>query len=244
MRAKYARDRLVEGYLPVVIALAKKYARHARGMEMLDLIQEGNAALLQAVDRTQTYNPCRFTMFVLKYVRGAILQVLRESNGHVRVPSNVAEDLRKLGGVEWEMEAALGRFPGVCELAAEMGVSTQRVQEMREWRRCVEAESLQGLAYEDEDFEGRHVLTNVCQSSGVPGSALGEEIEQGIRQAIETVLTEKQKEVIELRYGSDRVLQLKTVGEILGKADETVKKHEVYALKKLRVALASLAIGA
>src|SRR5205823_7311990 len=115
-----ARERLVEGYLPWVIHLAKGFLSRARGMELLDLVQEGNLGLLQAIEHNDVSKGYPLRALVTAYVRGAILDALRERDGMVRIPDRTTRQLRQLRKAPRELLHALSREGSSAELAAHL----------------------------------------------------------------------------------------------------------------------------
>ncbi len=128
--AKAARERLVEGYLPWVIHLAKGFVSRARSMQLLDLIQEGNQGLLQAIEHNDVSKGYPLRALVTAYVRGAILDALRERDGMVRIPDRTVRQLRLLRKAQRELLHALRREATYAELAAHMQLSVEKVCEL------------------------------------------------------------------------------------------------------------------
>src|SRR5947208_4942675 len=156
--AHAARERLVEGYLPWVIHLAKEYVSRARGMQLLDLIQEGNLGLLAAIEHNDVSKGYPLRALVTAYVRGAILDALRERDGMVRIPDRTVRQLRLLRKAQRALLHTLRRAATYPELAVHLQLSVEKVCELACYQQRQEMGSLEALieARADEE-EGRFV---------------------------------------------------------------------------------------
>src|SRR3989441_3021460 len=242
--AHAARERLVEGYLPWVIHLAKEYVSRARGMQLLDLIQEGNLGLLAAIEHNNVSKGYPLRALVTAYVRGAILDALRERDGMVRIPDRTVRQLRLLRKAQRALLHALRREATYAELAAHMQLSVEKVCELVCYQERQEVASLEGLvqarASEEEPAFVSAFAATAEQMRVQPWSEL-------IEQAMHTMVTERQRTVVQLRYGfvenGGSVRTQKEVAELAGIAWITVLRDERRVKAVLREALAVVGTG-
>ncbi len=244
--AKHARDRLVEGYQPYVVTVARKLAFRCRGMELLDLIQEGNIALMEAIEAHDPRKGYPLRVLVGVHVRGAMLDALGEMNGVVRVSERGRQALARLGQVREELRSALDREPSYLELASRLGWKGERVFEVVEWGWRERVQSLQGLLFEDEQEDQRDFVSLFRVSQEVEASR-STELEGAVRQAMETVLTDRQREVVSARYGfGDGVAPEGTCYQLaseFGVCPTAIGNVDASARKRLTSVLAPLYAG-
>jgi len=242
--AKAALERLVEGYLPWVIHLAKGFVSRARGMELLDLIQEGNVGLLQAIEHNDVSKGYPLRALVTAYVRCAILDALRERDGMVRIPDRTVRQLRLLRKAQRELLHALRREATYAELAAHMQLSVEKVCELVCYQERQEVRSLEAVAQaragEEESVFMSAFAAATEQMHPQPWSEL-------IEQAMQTMLTERQRTVMQLRYGFGEgcgpMRTQEEAAELAGVAWITVLRDEKRGKAALREALAALEPG-
>jgi RNA polymerase sigma factor (sigma-70 family) len=244
--AKHAFERLVEGYQPYVSVVARKLAARCRGMELLDLIQEGNIALMGAIE---SHDPARgypLRTLVGVRVRGAMLHALGEMNGTVRVCWRSRKAVVEALQASEELRVVLGREPSYPEVAARLRWTLERVVEVMDWRWYGQVQSLQGLLKEDEAEDYRDFVGMFHASVQAEASRSGE-LEQAVQHAIETALTDRQREVVSARYGfGDGIAQEGSYPEIaaqFGVSAASVHVTDVRAKKRLQVALAPVVDG-
>ena len=242
--AQAARERLVKGYLPWVIHLAKEFVSRAKGMQLLDLIQEGNLGLLAAIEHNDVSKGYPLRALVTAYVRGAILDALKERDGMVRIPDRTVRQLRLLRKAQRELLHTLRREATYAELAAHMQLSVDKVCELVCYQERQEVASLEALVQaraSEEEASFVSVFAATAEQMRVqPWSEV-------IEQAMQTMLTERQRTVVQLRYGfgedGGRVRTQKEVAELAGIAWITVLRDERRVKGVLREALASVGTG-
>src|SRR5437764_1091272 len=149
--ATEARDRLVAAFQPLVIHIAKKYTKWSRSMELLDLIQEGNLGLFEAIERHGVHSGYPLGAAAMHWIRGAILNALEQRAGMIRLPHDVELLVQKMQRVRGGLLMELDREPTLAEVAAAMDVSVAKVYEAMEVERRVSVESLQGMVVEGTD---------------------------------------------------------------------------------------------
>jgi len=193
--ANQARDRLIEGFLRLVVCIARQYVGVCRGMDLLDLIQEGNEALLKAIERHQSGKGSPLVAFVSRYVRGAMLMALYRRDGMVRIDGVTLQALRQLRLAEDRLVAALGREPHLREIASEMGVGVDKVLDLLEVRERKQVASLQGILAEERD-EDEYRFVSLFANEVAAERARQQDLEDVVQEAFETALTARQREVV------------------------------------------------
>jgi RNA polymerase primary sigma factor len=246
MRAKHARDVLVEAYQGMIIKITQRFVSRCRGLDRLDLIQEGNIALLRAIDvYGSEHIRVPFHVHVMLCVFHAVRAAVCDFDHMVRLTHRANSEVIRLRRVEQELTDRLRRAPSSAELAIELGVSEQRVWEVRSWRQCWEMESLQNFLFDDGDErENWQGFIQHLQGPVEDDEKRSQELRRVLRQAIDTALTRSQREIVRLRYGladdEGPELSKEEVGAVLGKSANNVDVTEVRARERLRRALVPL----
>ncbi len=242
--ARQARDRVIEGLQWLVRRQAYRYVQHCRSMDVLDLIQEGNLGLMEAIERYHPHQQIAFRGSASRYVSEAIWRGMSERDRTVRLPLRVHQELGQMRKAEKRLRGRLGRDPLVQETADEMGVSVEKFTQLLESERGQYVESIQAMVNEDRP-EDHLDFVAMYQASAREQSARQEELEQVIGQALETVLAKRQREVVELRYGfgedgrSERSCLV--VAEMLGVSRGCVVATDRVAKRRLRPMLGKYA---
>ncbi len=239
MRAKHARERLVEAYQPYVIYIARRYVHRAHGMDLLDLVQEGNIGLLRAIEANDPAEPYPFSYLVGTCVGSAIVRALYDRGGLIRVSRRVHEMHSKMQKMRVHLRGVLGRDPLLEEIAGTLKVPVERLGQVLASLKASRVESLQALLLEDEQ-EDRCDFVSLFEASVQALDARREELAEALQQALDTVLTERQRQVLQLRYGLDgQECTLVEVAKMVGVgSDTTVLRWEKQAKEKLREVLA------
>ena len=227
--AEQARDRLVAGYQPLLISLARRYVRHCREMDLLDLVQEGNEGLLRALEKYDVYTcSASFRTWAFSWVRGFMLISLWQYEGAIRLPLEKVRTIRQMGIVNTRLLSALGREPTIEETAREMGVSEKDVRDLvvLQEHQVVSLHAFPG----DEDYtlEDRVVDPAV--------SALAEsDLHDLLKDALE-LLPERERVIVNLRYGFEdgQAHTQKEVAYLLGVTVSTVAALDRRAQSRLR----------
>lgn len=189
-----ARERLVKGCQEMIIGLAKRFARTAQHMHFMDFVQEGNAGLLQAIDR---YDSCHgdssFKTFAFAWIRGAMLISFWTCERSIRLPFHKMSDIRQLNVVSAKLLATLGRDPTYVEIAKEMHMSAKNVQELIVLR-DQQMLSLHMRLDKDSETLLEDTIEDTSASSFVDAglSSVDDILEQ---------LTERERTIFQLRYG-------------------------------------------
>lgn len=226
-----ARERLIKSNLRLVVSLAKKYIGKSKGMTLLDLIQEGNAGLIKAVDRFNWRRGFKFSTFATWWIRQSISRALSDQARTIRLPVHVVETLYRLNKARKKLTAILDREPTPEELATETEMSTQKVQKYL--RHVQDIVSLETPIGEGESLL-KELVPDTSEYTPEKLAALSNLREQ-LKKAIQS-LNPKERRVISLRYGlEDGIMHtLEEIGKIYGITRERVRQIEIQALEKLK----------
>ena len=226
-----ARERLIKSNLRLVVSIAKKYIGRSKGLTFLDLIQEGNAGLIKAVDRFDWRRGFKFSTFATWWIRQAISRALSDQARTIRLPVHVVETLYKLNKAKKKLATILDREPTPEELAAEIGLPPQKVQRLLKY--VPDTISLETPIGEGESLL-KELIPDTSEMTPEKTAALAVLREQ-LKKAIQS-LSPRERQVISLRYGLEdgTMYTLEDIGKIFGITRERVRQIEIKALEKLR----------